>query len=163
MVTGSRMAWLLLLVAPPLLHAQISSRQNSSNNNMGSGECVVKTPGNTVTMEITVHFETKQPTDGLNVIVVFADLHGIVLPLANVHATYIAEERYNLTARVGQQAMIGEYRLTQMRVASPLAYTRPFHVDYQDGKQNCIALEQGIPEPTSSSPGGEIIHIGRPQ
>jgi hypothetical protein len=83
---------LLLFMAPAILDSQISPTNNPSGNDRESGECVVKTPGNTVTMEITVHFTTKQPTDGLNVMIVFADSHGIVLPLANVHATYIAEE-----------------------------------------------------------------------
>jgi hypothetical protein len=154
---------LLLLIAPPLLHAQSSPRHESPKNETKSAECVVKTPGNTVTMEITIHFDTKQPTDGLNVTIVFADVHGITLPLADVHATYIAEERYNLTARVGLHAMIGEYHLMEMRVASPIAFTKAFHADYKDGKGNCIAVEQGIEQPSSSSPRGEIIHIGPPQ
>jgi hypothetical protein len=58
---------------------------------------------------------------------VFADLHGIVLPPGNIHATYIADERYNLTACVGQQAVIGAYHLTEMRVTSQLAYAKTFH------------------------------------
>ena len=110
-VTRLEIVFLLLFMtmAAPLLHAERLHSQNSPKKDMDLGECVVKTPGNTVTVEITIHFETKQPTDNLNVIIVFANLQGVILPLANVHATYIAEERYNLTARVGQQAMIGEY------------------------------------------------------
>lgn len=154
---------LSLFMAPAILNSQILSADSSSRNEREQAECVVKTPGNTVTMEITIHFNTKQPTDGLNVIVVFTDLHGIVLPLANIHATYIAGERYNLTSRVGQQAVIGEYHLTEMHVASELAYTKAFHADYQNSKQNCVAIEQGIQMPSSPTPGGEIIHIGQPQ
>ena len=154
---------LLLLIAPSLLHTQTSPHHESPKNETRLPECVVKTPGNTVTMEITIHFDTKQPTDGLNVTIVFADVHGINLPLADVHTTYIADERYNLTARVGPQAMIGEYHLMEMRVASPNAFTKAFHADYKDSKRNCIAVEQGIQQPSSSSPGGEIIHIGPPQ
>ncbi|MGF7182634.1 hypothetical protein [Tunturiibacter psychrotolerans] len=70
--------------------------------------------------------------------IVFADLNGIVLPLANIDATYIAEERYNLTARVGQQAAIGDCHLTDIRVASQFAYTKAFHADYKS--RNIIAL-----------------------
>jgi hypothetical protein len=154
---------LFITIAVPHLHAERLHSQNLPKKDKDLGECVVKTPGNTVTIEITIRFETNQPTDSLNVIIVFADLHGIILPLANVHATYIAEERYNLTARVGQQAMIGEYRLSDLRVASPIGYTKPFHADYKDGKRNCIAVEQGIQQPASSIPRGEIIHIGPPQ
>jgi hypothetical protein len=164
-VTRLEIVFLLLFMAmtPPFLHAERLHSQNSPKKDKELGECVVKTPGNTVTIEITIHFETKQPTDNLNVMIVFADLHGIILPLANVHATYIAEERYNLTARVGQQAMIGEYRLSDLRVASPIGYTKAFHADYKDGKRNCITVEQGIQQPSSSIPSGEIIHIGPPQ
>jgi hypothetical protein len=118
-------------MTPAILHSQVLPSNNSPRNDRESRECIVKTPGNTVTMEITIHFNTKQSTDGLNVIIVFVDPHGIVLPFTSVHATYIAEERYNLTARVGEQAVIGEYHLTEMRVASQLAYTKAFHADLQ--------------------------------
>jgi hypothetical protein len=150
-------------MAPAILAWQVSPNQRLPGNDRAPSECVVKTPGNTVTMEITVHFDTKQPTDELNVIVVFVDPNGIVLPLAGIHATFIAEERYNLTARVGQQAVIGKYHLTEMRVASQRAYTKTFHVDYKDSKQYCVAIEQGIQIPSSSSTEGTILHIGSPQ
>ncbi|WP_353064498.1 hypothetical protein RBB77_01880 [Tunturibacter psychrotolerans] len=154
---------LSLFMAPAILQSQVSPSNNSLRDDRESRECIVKTPGNTVTMEITIHFNTKQSTDGLNVIIVFVDPHGIVLPFTSVHATYIAEERYNLTARVGEQAVIGEYHLTEMRVASQLVYTRAFHADYKNSKQTCIAIEQGIQIPSSPIPEGEIIHIGPPE
>ena len=88
---------------------------------------------------------------------------GLSFHSQTIHATYIAEERYNLTARVGEQAVIGEYHLTEMRVASQLACTKAFHADYKNSKQNCIAIEQGIQIPSSSISEGEIIHIGPPR
>jgi hypothetical protein len=158
-----RKGLLSLFMTPAILNSHVLPSNNLPRNDREPSECIVKTPGNTVTMEITVHFNIKQPTDGLNVIIVFVDPHGIALPFASIHATYIAEDRYNLTARVGEQAVIGEYHLTEMHVASQLAYTKTFHADYKSSNQNCIAVEQGIQMPSSSIPEGEIIHIGPPQ
>jgi hypothetical protein len=153
----------LLSLSPLFLHAQAAPAHASPVSDTEVSSCVVKTPGNTITMEVVIHFPTKPPTDQMNLVIVFKDSRGISLPLANVHAIYIAEERYNVTARVGQQAMIGEYHLTEMQVAAPRAFTKPFHTEFKDATRNCIAIEQGIDQPSSTVPSGEIIQIGPPQ